>query len=80
MTNWQCSALVICPYYLRENNRFVVCEGICQSAEMVWRFTSAQEKIVFLRSRCVLWDYKELCPWAAYLSSKVYAGEKDGNL
>ena len=47
MTNWRCSALVVCPYYLRENERFVVCEWVVDGVEMSLHFDDQARKIAY---------------------------------
>lgn len=75
MTNWTCSALVVCPYYLRENERQVVCEGLLEGMEMSLRFASRIDKIAHQRRVCCSWGYKTACPYAAMLEARYQAGK-----
>lgn len=81
MTNWRCSALVVCPYYLRENERFIVCEGLMERVEMSLHFDDQARKIAYQRNTCCTWGYAKRCPNAAALEAKYRAGkgkEDDG--
>ena len=74
MANWRCSALVICPYYLRENERQVVCEGMKEGVEMMLRFASLQEKVTHQHQVCCTWEYRSACPYAALLEARYQCG------
>lgn len=78
MTNWRCSALVVCPYYLRENDAFIVCESVLEGVEQSLHFLGRGDKIAWQRNVCCSWGYRTACPYAAMLEERYRREEDDG--
>lgn len=46
-------ALVKCPFYLREKDRTVDCEGLIDGTDSVTKFSSRGSKNLFMKEHCV---------------------------
>ena len=65
-----------CPYYIREAECSITCEGIVASALSCLKFDSSQKKEQFQRKSCFLKDYYKNCPIAAFLESEYSNNKK----
>lgn len=74
MGSYRLSANVICPYYIRESERSVTCEGLREGMVVKSVFCSEQQKSDYQREMCVHYDYAELCPLARALFFKYSGG------
>lgn len=63
---------VLCPYYHKDVQNKICCEGI-DDGTIHLNFTSAQKRIAYERARCCT-DYK-LCPIAQLLDRKWGEGK-----
>lgn len=65
----------ICPYYVREANKSITCEGTVSGTLSQHRFDSEQEMLQFQTQFCCTRTYSR-CPHAASLNEKY---QNDGN-
>ena len=59
----------ICPYFLREYNKSITCEGLCGKDEFMHRFVSTKDKCDYQKKYCFRYDYSR-CPLAKILDGK----------
>lgn len=59
----------ICPYFLREYNKSITCEGLEDTDEIMHRFDSAKDKCAFQRRYCFRYEYRR-CPFAKAITEK----------
>ena len=52
MANKTVDALVKCPFYVKENENRIVCEGYIKNTCMITKFTDAAQKKAHLRACC----------------------------
>lgn len=65
----------ICPYYLKDAEKSITCEGVLPSTSTMVRFNSAEEKRLWLERCCSTFDYNKLCV-IAMLITAVYADDE----
>lgn len=70
MGSYRLSANVICPYYLRESERSITCEGLREGMVIKSLFGSEQEKSEYQRDMCVHYEYHRRCPLAGAILKK----------
>lgn len=69
MANRYGGARTICPYYIREANKSITCEGMIPGTMNQQRFDTERELLVFQRRFCCTPSYRT-CPVAASLGEK----------
>ena len=73
MANYSGGVNVICPFYVKEAEKSVSCEGFYEGNTLMMRFPSKESKLEFMKKRCETKDYSS-CMLAAALIKK-YEGE-----
>lgn len=76
MANYSGGVDAFCPFYVKEADKSISCEGFYDGNTLMTRFPSKEAKIEFMRKRCETKDYKS-CMLAAALIRK-YEGEDIG--
>ena len=75
MAHYTSGAKTICPFYLRETERTIPCEGVSPDRPSKIRFAHEGEKRRFQKQNCELFDYGRSCPMAAALREKYKTKE-----
>ena len=70
MANYRTGASTICPFYLREAEKSIACEGLTPGTCCLTRFAGKEEKEQFQAECCQGFEYAERCPLAAALMEK----------
>ena len=52
MANKQIEALIQCPFYLREKENTVACEGYIRGTCMITKFPGEKEKRAYMKANC----------------------------
>ena len=63
---------VICPYYIKESNYKVYCEGVEAQTEWVKKFESVEKKKGYMKMVCGRYEYAKRCRHAG-LIEKIYS-------
>lgn len=63
------SAVIICPYFQRESEQKISCEGVVKDSTTLLKFCSEEEKRRHRRMYCQSYEY-EKCPLAKILHRK----------
>lgn len=63
------SAVIICPYFQRESEQKIACEGVVEDSTTLLKFCSEEEKRRHRRMYCQSYGY-EKCPLAKILRRK----------
>lgn len=63
----------ICPFFVRESELTITCEGMAVGAECVQRFSAADGKRAHQTRYCESFQFKK-CPWAAMLEKEAEEG------
>jgi DNA-binding XRE family transcriptional regulator len=69
MGNYTGGARAKCPYYLKEADKSITCEGLIPSTVTMIRFASIKAKQFHQRNHCEQYDPEKGCPIAALLNS-----------
>lgn len=68
MANFTGGVLNVCPFYLRETNKSISCEGFAGEACLV-RFRCQADKLKWATEHCERFDYVRRCPYAAMMEA-----------
>lgn len=55
---------VVCPYYVKESDRSITCEGIIRCTETMIKFSSPRRKLAYQDVNCNDFSYSDNCPVA----------------
>lgn len=72
MANIAGGTLTFCPFYIREWEKTITCEGFYGGGEVLQRFNTASQRVVHQHKYCFTQNYNE-CPIARELN-KRYGG------
>lgn len=72
MANFTFGATTICPFYLRETEKSITCEGLQGNATIVLKFLSSSQKQKFQKQKCGNFNYIFLCSIAAAIMREKY--------
>jgi ribosome-binding protein aMBF1 (putative translation factor) len=78
MANFSGGAKTICPYYVKEADQSITCEGVIPGTNIMMRFPGVAEKNTFQGKYCSKHDYLR-CPQAAILEKFANSEEKFAN-
>lgn len=67
MANVSGGARAICPFYLRETNTTITCEGVLEGTQSTIIFQSSEEKQQHQQERCNMHSYKDCAAAKALL-------------
>ena len=67
-----------CPFYIRDSDRSVVCEGLIEHSVMTMTFKRSARKKAFCEKTCCSMDYGN-CPIAKVLFAKYEEEESYGD-
>lgn len=70
MSNHTFGVRTICPFYQREADKSITCEGVIPGTTASTHFDSKGEKRLFQEQHCELREYEKCCPLAAALMRK----------
>lgn len=70
MGNYTSGANTVCPYYLRESNKSITCEGLIEGTCTMHRFPSRLDKQAYQANHCERFVYGQVCPAAAAILLK----------
>jgi len=70
MANNPYGTKTVCPFYIREAQKSITCEGIIPGTCGMTRFDSASEKLAYQAVNCESYDYTARCCLAAVLMEK----------
>lgn len=82
MGNYTAGAKTICPFYLKESDKGITCEGVVPGTTQMTRFDSQQDKRRHQKACCERRDYLKLCKLAKLLEQIANDGNTehaDGN-
>jgi hypothetical protein len=67
MPNYPCNPNVFCPFYQRDGQYSVTCEGIVPDTLMAIRFRDEDSKDKYMMVHCYQKSYAKTCPFASAL-------------
>lgn len=73
MSNLGSNVLCVCPFFIRDNGKSIVCEGILPETKMTTDFKTAGEKALFQKCCCFSFEYHKRCRLFASINKK-YGG------
>ncbi len=71
MGNYTAGVRTVCPYYVKESDKGITCEGIVPGTTQLIRFNSALEKRRHQKIRCERRDYADVCALAKVLEERA---------
>ena len=60
----------VCPFYVKESEKSITCEGLIPGTNMMIRFGGQKKKTAWLEKHCCSYKYEVTCPVAAVLMWK----------
>lgn len=64
----------ICPFYLKEAQKSITCEGLIEGTSNMTRFDTEEEKLQYQSANCEMYNYANCCKLAAALAKKYEEG------
>jgi ribosome-binding protein aMBF1 (putative translation factor) len=71
MANYTFGVRTICPYYIKEAEKSITCEGLIPHTVTMVRFASQREKVLHQRKHCEQYDAEKGCPIRAAIDKKI---------
>ena len=71
MGNYTAGVRTICPFYIKESDKGITCEGIIPGTMQLIRFNSVLEKRRHQQTRCERRDYADVCAIAKMLMERA---------
>lgn len=76
MANFAGGANTKCPFYIKEAEKSITCEGCTENSTNMQRFETSEEKEHYQEQYCTTRGYI-MCPWAASLAEKYANSVQD---
>lgn len=70
MGNYTAGARTFCPFYIKESDKGITCEGVVPGTTQLMRFDTMQDKRKHQKAHCERKDYAALCPLATLLTER----------
>ncbi len=64
------TAKIVCPFYLQEEERALICEGLGNGQCSIVNFDGEYQKLAWIKTKCQSFRCYELCPVAEALYKK----------
>jgi len=71
MGNYTAGVRTICPFYVKESDKGITCEGIIPGTTQLIRFSSTLEKRRHQQCKCERRDYADVCAIAKLLTERA---------
>jgi len=78
MPNYEGEKLTVCPFYVREADKSISCEGVIDGTVTMTRFASTEVKVRFQEAACFQYGSERVCPVAKQLATLYLQGDKTG--
>ena len=75
MANYKGGANTICPFYERETDRSITCEGLRENSVLTMRFPARKDKSAWQEDFCMTFAYRR-CPLARACYEKYEEPER----
>ena len=69
MSHYTGGATTVCPFYLRENDKTLTCEGCTWGSTTTMRFAKTQQKTAWQEEICARYHFRR-CPLASATEMK----------
>lgn len=70
MPNVGSNVLCICPFFIKDSGKSIVCEGILPNTNMITDFNTRNDKSLFQKCCCFSFDYRKKCRLFKSISEK----------
>ena len=77
MPKFKYTAKIYCPYYMRENDKEIMCEGFADSEEVRISFCSKEGKYRWQEDNCIT-TVPDECPVRFGLNSEYFTSKERG--
>lgn len=77
VANYVYGTKTVCPFYLKEAQKSITCEGLIDGTCNMTRFNSEDEKTQYQSANCEMYNYTNCCKLAAALEKKYEEAHRE---